>query len=405
MYWKGGIVMSRRKALIAVLVLTVGLSFFSAYAATNPAVSINNQLVQFTTSSGTPFIDAAGRTQVPFRLTLEKFGAVVTWNSQTRTATAVKDGVTVRVPIGKNYIYRNTEIIYNDTAALIKDSRTYLPIRVVLEAFGASVNWNSNLNRVEILTGVQPPVIAPVLVGGYFDIKDLSRGLIHVTYSDGGKIKIIIEKGTAKYTYDLNSAGQRESFPLQLGDGSYKIGLYKNISGTSYSLVTSRSFDVKISNANDVYLTSIQTINWNVDSKAVAKAIDLTKGTQNVAEKARILWDFMVKNNSYDYTKAATVTSGYVPVVDRTLEERKGICYDFSALYAAMLRSQGTPAKLIKGYAPKYASGYHAWNEVYDASQGKWLVVDTTYDLQIYIRDKSVTMVKNSTEFSKLYEY
>lgn len=397
--------MSRSKALIAALVLTVGLSFFPVYGATNPSVSINNQLIQYTTYSGMPFIDSAGRTQVPFRLTLEKFGASVTWSSQTRTATAVKDGITVRVPIGKNYIYRNTEVIYNDTSALIKDSRTYLPIRVVLEAFGASVKWNESFSRVEILTGTQPPLTTPVLVGGYFDIKDLSRGLIHVVYSDGGKIKIIIEKGTGKYTYDLNSTGVRESFPLQLGDGSYKVGLYKNISGTSYSLVTSRSFDVKISNANDVYLTSIQTINWNVDSNAVAKAIDLTKGTQNVAEKARILWDYMVKNNSYDYTKAATVTSGYVPAVDRTLAERKGICYDFAALYAAMLRSQGNPAKLIKGYAPKYASGYHAWNEVYDASQGKWLVVDTTYDLQIYIRDKNVTMVKNSSEFSKLYEY
>jgi len=397
--------MSRSKALIAALVLTVGLSFFPVYGATNPSVSINSQPIQYTTYSGMPFIDSAGRTQVPFRLTLEKFGASVSWNSQTRTATAVKDGITVRVPIGKNYIYRNTEVIYNDTSALIKDSRTYLPIRVVLEAFGASVKWNESFSRVEILTGTQPPVTTPVLVGGYFDIKDLSRGLIHVVYKDGGKIKIIIEKGTGKYTYDLNSTGVRESFPLQLGDGSYKVGLYKNISGTSYSLVTSRSFDVKISNANDVYLTSIQTINWNVDSNAVAKAIDLTKGTQNVSEKARILWDYMVKNNSYDYIKAANVTSGYVPVVDRTLSERKGICYDFAALYAAMLRSQGTPAKLIKGYAPKYASGYHAWNEVYDASQGKWLVVDTTYDLQIYIRDKSVTMVKNNSEFSKLYEY
>ena len=171
--------MSRSKALIAALVLTVGLSFFPVYGATNPSVSINNQLIQYTTYSGMPFIDSAGRTQVPFRLTLEKFGASVTWSSQTRTATAVKDGITVRVPIGKNYIYRNTEVIYNDTSALIKDSRTYLPIRVVLEAFGASVKWNESFSRVEILTGTQPPVTTPVLVGGYFDIKDLSRGLIH----------------------------------------------------------------------------------------------------------------------------------------------------------------------------------------------------------------------------------
>ncbi|HML38565.1 MAG TPA: transglutaminase-like domain-containing protein [Bacillota bacterium] len=239
----------------------------------------------------------------------------------------------------------------------------------------------------------------------YFDTKDIGSGVIHVTYDGGGKTKVIIEKGDKKYTYDINSSGTTESYPLQLGNGTYKVSLFANTSGNSYRLISSKSIDVKLTNPNSVYLTSIQNINWNVDSKAVAKAVELTKGVDDLQQKAKILWDYMVKNNSYDYQKLAAVSTGYIPVIDQTLADKKGICYDFSSLYAAMLRSEGTPAKLIKGYAPKNASGYHAWNEVYDKNKGQWVIIDTTYDLQVFPKNPNVPMEKDSKDFNKVYEY
>ncbi|MBR0598864.1 transglutaminase-like domain-containing protein [Sinanaerobacter chloroacetimidivorans] len=239
----------------------------------------------------------------------------------------------------------------------------------------------------------------------YFDTKDIDKGLIHVTCDDGGKLKVMIQKGDKKYTYDLNSAGETETFPLQLGNGSYKVSLLKNTSGSAYKLVASKTIDLKLTKQNAVYLTSIQNINWKVDSKAVKKAAELTKDEKNLEKKASILWNYMVKNNSYDYNKLATLSPGYIPVVDKTYTDKTGICYDFASLYAAMLRSQGTPAKLVKGYAPKNAAGYHAWNEVYDEGQGKWVVIDTTYDLQILPKNPKVSMIKNSADFNKVYEY
>ncbi len=50
-----------------------------------------------------------------------------------------------------------------------------------------------------------------------------------------------------------------------------------------------------------MYLNSIQNINWNVDSKAVLKAVELTKEEKDLEKKAETLWNFMVKNNSYDF--------------------------------------------------------------------------------------------------------
>ena len=243
-----------------------------------------------------------------------------------------------------------------------------------------------------------------VFAANYFNTDDIKTGVIHITYDGGGKTKVMIQKGDKKYYYDINSSGKTESFPLQLGNGNYKVSILVNTSGNSYRLVQTKSVDVNLTDPNSVFLSSIQNIDWNVDSKAVAKAVELTKNETDLEKKAQILWDYMVKNNSYDYAKLSKLSPGYVPVIDSTLAEKKGICYDFSALYAAMLRSQGTPAKLIKGYAPKNASGYHAWNEVYDAKKG-WLVIDTTYDLQVISRKPSTPMVKNAQDFSKVYEY
>ncbi|MBK5215929.1 MAG: copper amine oxidase N-terminal domain-containing protein, partial [Candidatus Pacebacteria bacterium] len=125
-------------AFILTIALTITLILpAQAYAATGISVNINGANINFTQDSGTPFIDSANRTQVPFRQTMEQFGASVSWDQASQTAIAEKNGIIVKVPIGKNYIYKNTELISNDTAALIKDSRTYLPIRAVLEAFGA----------------------------------------------------------------------------------------------------------------------------------------------------------------------------------------------------------------------------------------------------------------------------
>jgi len=244
-----------------------------------------------------------------------------------------------------------------------------------------------------------------VFGASYFDTKDVSKGVIHITYDGGGKTKVMIQKGNKKYTYDIDSSGKTETYPLQLGDGTYKVSLFGNTSGNSYRLISSKNVTVKLDNPNAVFLTSIQNIDWNVDSKAVEKAVELTKDIDDLEKKATVLWNFMIKNHSYDYGKLAKLSSGYIPAIDMTLEEKKGICYDFSSLYAAMLRSQGQPAKLIKGYAPKNAQGYHAWNEVYDESKNEWVVIDTTYDLQIVSRYPTVPMLKNHQDFNKVYEY
>ncbi|HHZ00785.1 MAG TPA: hypothetical protein GYA03_06790 [Tissierellia bacterium] len=133
------------------LVLILILSSVTAFA-DEIVITIDSAKVEFNDDAGFPFIDENNRTQVPFRATLEKFGAKVEWNDESKTAIATKGETVVEVPIGQNYILKDGEEITVDTAARIVNGRTYLPIRPVIEAFGSQVEWDAALNTVVITT-------------------------------------------------------------------------------------------------------------------------------------------------------------------------------------------------------------------------------------------------------------
>lgn len=152
------------------------------------SVSIEGDRVVYSEASGKPFVDEAGRTQVPFRQTMEEFGCTVSWEESTQTAVASKDGVVVKAPISEKNIYRNGVKVENDTAALIRDGRTYLPIRVVLESFGAKVVWNSSQNIVEVFLSSDE--------NGEIQVHFLDVDQADAILIDDGDFEVLIDGGT-----------------------------------------------------------------------------------------------------------------------------------------------------------------------------------------------------------------
>ena len=51
--------------------------------------------------------------------------------------------------------------------------------------------------------------------------------------------------------------------------------------------------------------------------------------------------------------------------VRKTLTTKKGICYDFSHLFAAICRSQNIPCYVLDGTKLDDANYHHTWNRVY----------------------------------------
>jgi len=225
------------------------------------------------------------------------------------------------------------------------------------------------------------------------DTSETSRGIVKVKFDTGTekKVKLLIKHDDGQYYYNLSNGDEYVSFPLQLGNGDYTIAIYENTTGTKYRKLTSEEFTVALEDQKQVFLNSIQEIQWDDEYNAIQladkmvedaieeKGIDQNLQASDLSDEEiiNIMYDFVVENVAYDYKKIENLKYNYLPNIDSTVETGTGICYDYSSLLASMLRSQGIPTKLVKGYT-SWTSVYHAWNEVYLASEDRWVVVDTT---------------------------
>lgn len=220
------------------------------------------------------------------------------------------------------------------------------------------------------------------------DYSHADQGYICADYSGSvSKIKLILSgpDGT-DYTYDLHGNGY-EVFPLSAGSGSYKATIYENISGTSYSTCLYAGFDAVLTNEFGPFLYPNQYVNFNADSKAVAKGAELAAGADTDLDVVISIYDYITASIKYDYNKASDPPAGYVTDVDEILSSGTGICLDYAALMSAMLRSQQIPTRLEVGYAK---DAYHAWISVYTEETGwlnglieftgsSWTLVDPTF--------------------------
>ena len=190
-----------------------------------------------------------------------------------------------------------------------------------------------------------------------------------------------------QYQYTLKQDKTYEVYPLSDGSGKYNIGVYEQVDGSKYAVAVSGQIDVSLTDEFAPFLRPNQYVNFTPESKVVAKAEELISGKTVLTEKIAAIYSFVVTNLKYDRERAATVKSGYLPDVDDVLAQGKGICFDYAAVMASMLRSQGIPTKLVVGYA---GDAYHAWIDVYSETEGwinaviffdgkEWKLMDPTF--------------------------
>lgn len=203
-------------------------------------------------------------------------------------------------------------------------------------------------------------------------------GILSVSISteNTSRMKVKVTKGNETLYYDVDSDYQ-VNIPLQMGDGSYTVKVFCHMEGNDYQAVFSEDFAFMAGNPNDVFLASSDIVNFS-ESKIIFSLTDqVVDGATEEMEIVARITRFVIEEFEYDAQKAAKLTTDYIPNIDSVLNDKSGICYDFAAVTASMLREAGIPAKLVMGYRSD-SDLYHAWNEV--LVNGEWMVVDTTWD-------------------------
>lgn len=88
-----------------------------------------------------PFIDENDRTQIPIRAAAELLGCQVEWDGVSSTVTITDGDEVIKMTIGSLLLQRGDEITEMDTAPVIVNDSTYIPVRFAGEALGLEVNW------------------------------------------------------------------------------------------------------------------------------------------------------------------------------------------------------------------------------------------------------------------------
>ena len=222
------------------------------------------------------------------------------------------------------------------------------------------------------------------------DASNTADGYLMLRYSGSNekvKLQITLPDGT-EYTYPVTASEDYSVYPLPGGNGSYKVTLLESVSveDNLYAVSFTQDLDVEISNEFSPFLYPNFYVNFTADSACVKKGEELAQGCSSDLDAITNIYNYVIKNISYDQGKADSVPYGYIPSPDDTLKSGSGICFDYASLMAAMLRSQRIPTKLDVGYS---GDVYHAWISCYVTEVGwvdniikfdgkNWSIMDPT---------------------------
>lgn len=246
------------------------------------------------------------------------------------------------------------------------------------------------------------------------DYSNITDGYVMVKYkaATDKKLKAQVKGPTTTYTYTIQPE-EWTTFPMSDGNGEYKVTVFENVEGKQYATVASASVAVELEDEFAPFLRPNQYVDYGVAEETIKLGARLTQGKEAELDKVQAVYEYVVKNITYDTELAANVKSGYLPVLDEVLKVKKGICFDYAALMTGMLRSQSVPCKLVVGYA---GDAYHAWISVYTIKDGwidnaiyfdgtAWKRMDPTFASSGNKSDAIMKYIGDGSNYTEKYIY
>jgi len=103
-----------------------------------------------------PFV-TKGRTMVPVRVIAEAFGAAIAYDSITRGITIRLGEMIIQLQTDNPNATINGKEVKLDVPPIVRVGRTFVPIRFISEAFGANVSFDNATRTITILYPTPAP--------------------------------------------------------------------------------------------------------------------------------------------------------------------------------------------------------------------------------------------------------
>ncbi|MNJ57656.1 Transglutaminase-like superfamily protein [compost metagenome] len=135
---------------------------------------------------------------------------------------------------------------------------------------------------------------------------------------------------------------------------------------------------------NEILQRRYEVIDAEIPQDIEQAAAKITANAKDDEEKARLLYEWIGTRVDYDYDKVRDYEDKDIwheQTPQMTFDSKRGVCIDYSRLYAVMARSQGLQVKVMTGLGYDGRGGYgpHAWNEVYLSEKDVWIPLDATW--------------------------
>jgi hypothetical protein len=113
-------------------------------------------------------------------------------------------------------------------------------------------------------------------------------------------------------------------------------------------------------------------------------AKEVAAGGKTDEDKAKLLYQWIGTRVQYDWEKVRLYETQRIwneQTPEDTFRTHKGVCIDYSRLYAVMARAIDLDVKVVTGLGYDGQGGYgpHAWNEVYLKESQRWVPLDSTW--------------------------
>lgn len=228
-------------------------------------------------------------------------------------------------------------------------------------------------------------------VGDYWAVLDssnISDGYIGVqakgVESQVGYVHI--EKDGVQNRYNIAADGNDQFVPFSLGNGEYRIvvlvqrEIAEPEQPSDFVTVLETVVNVKMRSETAPFLLNNSVVKYDCESDVVIMAYEITKHAEDEMQIVQLATSWIQDNVVYDFETASDPPKldQYYTHPDRTIRRGIGLCYDNAILFAAIMRINGIPCKVVTGDIrdSKSSTIYHAWNQVWLADKG-WVIVDT----------------------------
>ncbi len=174
-------------------------------------VAVNSRLIVFPDAK--PFIDENNHILAPVHQVGEALRAKVGWDPATQQVTVERGLSIVTMNIGKKQITINGKSQTINTAAMIKDNETFVPVKPLAEALGGTLYWQKGISRLHI--GL--PNRNLIVYQGGFKIRDDSDVIISAI-ADDPVFESVVSLSLKRYKYTSQASDIGATFKDRYND-------------------------------------------------------------------------------------------------------------------------------------------------------------------------------------------